>query len=206
MTQEEFNNLRWEINKFEDFYRSAMSNKRKDLLMPHTLEEIETNWQTFKAKGYNFGFALERKGDEVWLHWLHNSEPSIKGIGKWLVEEAVRMGANHLFNINAPYLNELYESFGFIPYDDKTFKDVYTHVYRSTQIMSKPVLLAKLRRLREEDHSWIDALYSAAVNVMLWLDDNRYEDIARELAPILDMSNIEQKERLWKQRRKRHGE
>lgn len=120
----------WETDAYENFYKSAMSNKYSNLLVPHTLEEIKEKWTTFKMRNYNIGFALEYKGeDETWVNWLHSSE-DIKGIGKLLVEKAISYGGTHLFNVDTPYLNLMYESCGFETYDRKPFIENYTHIYR----------------------------------------------------------------------------
>lgn len=122
----------WVRNDYEGFIRSVSANKRKNLLAPHTLEEIkEKNWQTYKLVWGNMGFALQTDEEgNVWVHWLHNSEPNCTGVGKILIKKAIELGATHLFNVDTPYLNALYESYGFKEYCRQPFLETLTHIYR----------------------------------------------------------------------------
>jgi hypothetical protein len=100
----------WELEKItlsQKFYNSFMLNKKVHYLTPYTVEELN-NFNLYKLRGYNIGFAVKNDGDII---LVHNNE-GVKNIGVLLIDKAKEFGGNHLDHFDG-YLTGFYKNCGF---------------------------------------------------------------------------------------------
>lgn len=107
-------------NDPENFYKSFMSSKRLGYLTPYSIEDLK-EFSLYKVKGYNIGFAIKKDGDII---LVHNNEPSIKGIGKFLLNKAISKGGKKLDHFDG-FLTGFYKSLGFNLNSNDEFLDEY---------------------------------------------------------------------------------
>ncbi len=100
---------RGDFDKSPDaFYESFNASEKIEFLTPYTLEEV-SEFNTFKLKGYNIGFAVKQDGDIVLVH--NNS--GAKGIGDILIRKAIEMGGTKLDHFDG-FLTGFYRRNGFV--------------------------------------------------------------------------------------------
>jgi hypothetical protein len=109
----------WDNNP-ENFYKSFMSSKKLGYLTPYSLEDLK-EFSLYKVKDYNIGFAIKKDGDII---LVHNNEPTIKGIGKFLLNKAMIKGGKKLDHFDG-FLTGFYKSLGFNLNSNDEFLDEY---------------------------------------------------------------------------------
>ena len=122
-------------NDVDEFYDSFMKSNRLEMLTQYSKDELN-EMKLFKLNGYDIGYALKRYNDgneynEI-VSVFNNS--GIKGIGKPLIESAIRNGGCYLDHYDG-YLSDFYGSMGFEEIDrygfdpqydpDRTFREKY---------------------------------------------------------------------------------
>jgi hypothetical protein len=110
----------------QEFYSSLMQSKHKSMLTPYTPEEL-SKMKLFKLPGYNIGFALKNynsNNDFSEIVAVHNNEPTVKGIGKPLVNASVKNGGKYLDHFDG-YLSQLYKDNGFVEYKRDAYDPQY---------------------------------------------------------------------------------
>jgi hypothetical protein len=107
-------------NDPENFYKSFMSSKKLGYLTPYSLEDLK-DFSLYKVKDYNIGFAIKKDGDII---LVHNNEPTIKGIGKFLMNKAIMKGGKKLDHFDG-FLTGFYKSLGFNLKSNDEFLDEY---------------------------------------------------------------------------------
>jgi hypothetical protein len=107
-------------NDPENFYKSFMSSKKLGYLTPYSLEDLK-EFSLYKVKDYNIGFAIKKDGDII---LVHNNEPTIKGIGKFLLNKAIMKGGKKLDHFDG-FLTGFYKSIGFNLKSNDEFLDEY---------------------------------------------------------------------------------
>jgi hypothetical protein len=110
-------------NEFEkdslSFLHSMNKSRRLYYLTPYELSELD-NFDLYKIKGYDIGFAIKKDGDIILVH--NNSH--ISGIGDILIQKAIEMGGNHLDHFDG-FLTGFYRKNNFkLKYNDE-FQDCY---------------------------------------------------------------------------------
>lgn len=85
------------------------------MLTNFTVEDFE-QMRLFQVEGHDIGFALQQNGSEYYddIVAVHNSDPVVRLIGKFLLEAAIRNGGRKLDHFGTTMLNDLYESVGLI--------------------------------------------------------------------------------------------
>ena len=110
----------------QEFYHSLIQSKHSSMLTPYTPEEL-SKMKLFKLPGYNIGFALknfQQPNDFAEIVAVHNNEPEIKGIGRFLVQAAIRNGGKYLDHFDG-YLSQLYADNGFVEYKRDAYDPQY---------------------------------------------------------------------------------
>lgn len=109
----------------EEFYESLMKSKHPDMLTPYSVSEL-SKMKLFKIPDMDIGYALKEFGNEGYkeLVAVHNNEPDVKGIGKDLVQSAVKNGACYLDHFDG-FLTSLYQSMGFDEYKREPYNSEY---------------------------------------------------------------------------------
>lgn len=118
----------------EEFKKSIASSKHKEMLSDYSIHDLQ-NMELYKVPGYNIGYALKPVAGGKDIVSVHNNEPSVKGIGKKLLQHAIKMGGNQLDHFDIKPLTDLYTDMGFkeyqrYPYDpqydpDRSFANKY---------------------------------------------------------------------------------
>jgi hypothetical protein len=112
-------------NDVNEFYDAFMKSKRMEMLTPYNKDELN-DMKLFKLNGYDIGYALKRynNGDEYneIVSVFNNS--GIGGIGKALIESAIRNGGCYLDHYDG-FLSDLYGSMGFEEIDRYGFDPQY---------------------------------------------------------------------------------
>lgn len=110
-------------NDFENdpnkFYQSYNKSKRVSYLTPYTVEDLK-EFNLFKVRGYNIGFAVKKNGDII---LVHNNE-KIKGIGDLLIKKAIEFGGDHLDHFDG-FLTGFYKRNGFKLNSNDIFNQIY---------------------------------------------------------------------------------
>ena len=104
----------------ENFYKSFMASERLEYLTPYSIEDLK-EFSLYKVKGYNIGFAIKEDGDII---LVHNNEPEIKGIGRFLLNKAIIKGGKKLDHFDG-FLTGFYKSLGFDLKNNDQFLDEY---------------------------------------------------------------------------------
>ena len=108
------------IKLAEEFYSSVSSNPRVEFLTLYSINDL-MGMSLYKLPGYKIGFAIKSDGDIV---SVHNSEGSVRGIGKALVVAAMKKGGTKLDHFDG-FLSPFYNSLGFKEYDRWKWDDQY---------------------------------------------------------------------------------
>ena len=107
------------INNPTEFYVSFNKSDKISYLTPYTIDEIK-EFNCYKLKNYNIGFAVEPSGEIV---LVHNNE-SVGGIGEILIKKSVEFGGNCLDHFDG-YLTGFYKKCGFKLNSNDIFNDVF---------------------------------------------------------------------------------
>jgi len=109
----------------QSFYDAMMKSKHMEMLSPYSLGELR-EMKLFKLHGYDIGFALKKtdRGEYDEIVSVFNNEDDVTGIGKELVNAAVRNGGCYLDHYDG-FLSKLYSATGFIEYDRYEFDPQY---------------------------------------------------------------------------------
>lgn len=95
------------------FSLSLAKSEHPDMLTPYNINEL-SQMRLFQVKGIHIGFALKlNDGEYCDIVAVHNNEPSIKGVGKILLQAAIRNGGRKLDHFGSQKLTDLYESMEF---------------------------------------------------------------------------------------------
>lgn len=99
----------------QEFYDSLIKSKHIKMLTPYSIDEL-SQMKLFKVPGYSIGYALKQQEDGLDIVSVHNNEPNVKGIGKDLIQSAIRNGGNMLDHFDIEPLNTIYSEAGFKEY------------------------------------------------------------------------------------------
>jgi hypothetical protein len=116
----------WYHPRPEEFHHSLMQSKHKSMLTPYSPEEL-SHMKLFKLQGYNIGFALKGYNggnDYSEIVAVHNNEPAINGIERFVVDAAVKNGGKYLDHFDG-YLSQLYADNGFVEIGRDTYDPQY---------------------------------------------------------------------------------
>lgn len=117
-------NNQWEPQNPQRFKEALSKSKHKEMLSDYSTSELG-QMKLFKLEGYDIGFALKMfNGRYSEFVSLFNNEPEAKGIGKELVNAAVKNGGCYLDHFDG-YLSNLYQSLGFEEYKRDKFDPQY---------------------------------------------------------------------------------
>lgn len=105
------------IDDVKEFYDSFNKSDKISFLTPYKLEELK-EFKCYKLRGYNIGFAVKKDGDII---LVHNNE-NVGGIGKILIEKAVKFGGKHLDHFDG-FLTGFYKSCNFSLESNDLFND-----------------------------------------------------------------------------------
>lgn len=140
----------------ENFYNSFMTSKRIGFLTPYTVDDLR-EFDLYKVKGYNIGFAVKKDGDIILVH----NNDNVRGIGEHLVKTAIKFGGKKLDHFNG-FLTGFYKKlhFKFVNHDE--FNDEYApttwkytpiniknpdeSIYAEELIVEKPIYYAANER------------------------------------------------------------
>lgn len=113
-------------NDYKAFLNHLEDNKRNSFLSHYSVEDFENdNVQTFELRDYEIGYALKpMQNGDVDIISVHNNEPGIGGIGKELIQSAIRNGGTTLDHFDG-FLSNLYGSMGFKEYDRYNWDEQY---------------------------------------------------------------------------------
>ena len=119
------NNDIYKRNDYASFIAEVARNKRAEFLTPYTIEEFKKhNVQTFQVEGYEIGFALKPIGNgDMDIISVHNNT-DIRGIGKALIDSAIRMGGTTLDHFDG-FLSDFYSKKGFKEIDRYKWNPAY---------------------------------------------------------------------------------
>ena len=107
---------------YELFVNSMSQSNHPEMLQFYSKDEYRAkNAKLFKLKGLNAGFAVASDGDIISVH--NNS--SVRGLGKKLIELAIKEGGSKLDHFDMPALTNLYSSMGFKEYNRMEWDDQY---------------------------------------------------------------------------------
>ena len=144
------NNSLWERNNYESFINSMKLSKHLEFLTNYTPEYFkENNVETFKLTGYNIGYALKpyviETGEQcVDIISVHNNS-SVKNIGKFIIESAIKNGGNTLDHFDG-FLTKFYESLGFVEYARYKWDEQYAPKNWNYNVYGTPdVICRKLK-------------------------------------------------------------
>jgi hypothetical protein len=119
-----------ESNLFEkpnpnSFAQALSKSKHQEMLTDYSPEEL-TQMKLFKLKGYDIGYALKKYKDGTFseIVAVFNNEPNIKGIGKALIQSAIKNGGKVLDHFDG-FLSQFYQSLGF----EETGRDKFDPQY-----------------------------------------------------------------------------
>lgn len=104
----------------ESFYKSFMASERLGYLTPYSVKDLK-EFSLYKVKDYKIGFAIKKDGDII---LVHNNEPDIKGIGRFLLNQAIIKGGKKLDHFDG-FLTGFYKSLGFDLKNNHQFLDEY---------------------------------------------------------------------------------
>lgn len=108
-------------------FREALNkSKHKEMLTDYSTSEL-SKMKLFKVDGLNIGFALkksEQTGNFDEIVAVFNNEPSVKGIGHELMNQAIKQGGCYLDHFDG-YLSSVYSKLGFVEYDRDKFDPQY---------------------------------------------------------------------------------
>ena len=114
----------WESPNPQAFRAALNKSKHQEMLTDYSPEEL-SQMKLFKLKGFDIGFALKEKdGKHQEIVAVFNNEPEIKGVGKPLINAAIRQGGRYLDHFDG-YLSNLYQSLGFDEYQRDKFDPQY---------------------------------------------------------------------------------
>ena len=105
------------INDTNKFYKSFNKSDKISFLTPYKIEDLK-EFNCYKLKGYNIGFAIKPDGDII---LVHNNE-SVGGIGEILINKSVEFGGTHLDHFDG-YLTGFYKKCGFKLDSNDIFND-----------------------------------------------------------------------------------
>ena len=97
----------------QEFLNSLSASKHKEMLTDYSVSDL-SKMKLFKVNGYNIGYALKRMengGNDIVA--VHNNEPTVKGIGEYLMRSAIENGGCFLDHFDTPALSNLYSRMGF---------------------------------------------------------------------------------------------
>jgi len=77
------------------FHDSLLRSHHLKMLTLYSEEEL-TVMRTYKVMGYYVGFALKNVGEYCEIVGIHNNEPAIHNLGKYIVARAIQEGGNAL--------------------------------------------------------------------------------------------------------------
>lgn len=125
------------------FIKSMRANKTNPgSLTFYSLDEYKQKGaRLFKLKGIDAGFAIAADGDII---SVHNSS-NVKGLGKTLINLAIKEGGTKLDHFDLKPLNELYESAGFQEYERYPWNDEYKPENWDSQKFGEPSLILRRR-------------------------------------------------------------
>ena len=104
-------------NNKNKFYESFNKSDKISFLTPYKIEDLK-EFNCYKLKGYNIGFAIKPDGDII---LVHNNE-SVGGIGEILINKSVEFGGTHLDHFDG-YLTGFYKKCGFKLDSNDIFND-----------------------------------------------------------------------------------
>lgn len=110
--------------KPEVFKQSMSKSKHKEMLSDYSTTELN-KMKLFKVPGYNIGYALKPDSDGIDIVSVHNNEPSVKGVGKLIMKDAIKNGGNKLDHFDIKPLTDLYTSLGFKEYQRYSYDPQY---------------------------------------------------------------------------------
>lgn len=110
--------------KPEVFKQSMSKSKHKEMLSDYSTIELN-KMKLFKVPGYNIGYALKLDSDGIDIVCVHNNEPSVKGVGKLIMKDAIKNGGNKLDHFDIKPLTDLYTSLGFKEYQRYNYDPHY---------------------------------------------------------------------------------
>jgi len=124
--QIDFDNILQDIRRVQpkEFKASLDKSKHKEMLTDYSLDEL-SHIKLYKVPQYNIGFGLKDTSDGVDIVLVHNNEPTIKGIGKKLIQTAIKKGGNRLDHFDIEPLNTIYSEMGFTEYDRDKYDPTY---------------------------------------------------------------------------------
>jgi hypothetical protein len=102
------------------FYDSFMSSDKIGFLTPYSVDDLK-EFSLYKVKDYKIGFAVKKDGDII---LVHNNEPKIKNIGRFLLKKAIEKGGKKLDHFDG-FLTGFYRSIGFNLQGNDKFADEY---------------------------------------------------------------------------------
>ena len=137
------NNNDFEVNDVDNFLDSLHKSQYKEFLTDYQKQQLEDDYTTYKVNGYDAGFAIKSDGDIVSVH--NNTGIKGGGIGKALVQAAIRLGGNKLDHY-AGFLDKFYEDLGFKEYERYKWDDQYASKTWDYDKFGRPdVVLRKLK-------------------------------------------------------------
>lgn len=137
------NNNDFEVNDVDNFLDSLHKSQYKEFLTDYQKQQLEDDYTTYKVSGYDAGFAIKSDGDIVSVH--NNTGIKGGGIGKALVQAAIRLGGNKLDHY-AGFLDKFYEDLGFKEYERYKWDDQYASKTWDYDKFGRPdVVLRKLK-------------------------------------------------------------
>jgi hypothetical protein len=114
----------WEKHDPVRFKNALDKSKHKEMLTDYSISELN-KMKLFKLTGYDIGYALKEKNNKYSeIVAVFNNEPDVKGIGRVLIESAIKNGGCYLDHFDG-FLNSLYGSMGFVEYDRYNFDPQY---------------------------------------------------------------------------------
>lgn len=127
---EAIKNRRWSDN-IQEFYNGLLSTEKyPEMLTPYSMEEL-SKFKIFKVENFNIGFALKENENSIEIVSLHNFEPEVENIGRFLMEAAIKE-AHHvakdkeiIIDHYDGFLSSFYESLGFVEYKRDKFDPQY---------------------------------------------------------------------------------
>lgn len=116
------------IGDLDHDYPIFMSSLKKNTKNPGSLtfyskkEYEDKGAELYKLSGIDAGFAIASDGDII---SVHNSDTSVKGMGKILINLAKKQGGTKLDHFDLEPLNTIYSQAGFKEYDRYQWNDEY---------------------------------------------------------------------------------
>lgn len=116
---------RWEKITPEQFSASLRKSKHASMLTAYSPAEL-AKMKLFKLQGRDIGFALKNTdGAFNEIVAVHNNEPTVRGIGKELMNAAIRHGGTRLDHFDSPHLSGIYGGLGFQEYKREKYDRNY---------------------------------------------------------------------------------